>query len=78
MESETTTEDPPTVLGPNNSKFPPPVGDDYDQMVRELAFAAKGPNEDGGRSVNTPFFRAIPTPNVMGLTTIYPTGHVLD
>ena len=37
MESETTTEDSPIVLGPENPKLSPPVGDDYDQLVRELS-----------------------------------------
>jgi len=38
MDAETTTEDSTTALGPDMSKPPPTVGDDYDQLVRELVY----------------------------------------
>jgi len=38
MEAGPTTEDSTTALGPDKPKLPPTVGDDYDQLVRELVF----------------------------------------
>jgi nucleolar protein 14 len=46
MNVEPTTEDSSTALGPDNQKPPPPIGDDYDQLVRELVFDKRAQPKD--------------------------------
>ena len=46
MNVEPTTEDSATALGPEKPKPPPPVDDDYDQLVRELIFDKRSQPKD--------------------------------
>jgi len=46
MDATFTTEDSVTALGPDNPKPPPPIGDDYDQLVRELVFDKRSQPKD--------------------------------
>jgi len=46
MDTEPTTKDSATALGPYKLEPPPPVGDDYDQLVRELIFDKRSQPKD--------------------------------
>jgi nucleolar protein 14 len=46
MDAEPTTEESATALGPDNPKPPPPAGDDYDHLVRELVFDKRSQPKD--------------------------------
>ena len=46
MDVEPTMEDSATALGPDNPKPPPPTGDDYDQLVRQLVFDKRSQPKD--------------------------------
>ena len=46
MDAELTMEDSATALEPDNPKPPPPTGDDYDKLVRELVFDKRSQPKD--------------------------------